>query len=318
MLHTNTSSIHIFHYFPSRTQDTKIGTLPEKIAQTELKSKSEDVTLETKPMPNESKTISTGTLSVDEKRHLGIAVPVTMDEIEHEMVSQSTPRDTSTSKDGISTWILLSGTNPTTSPDMSRSENQKVDKIAKIRDNSKAPNKATLKAQNNKNKAKPKTTTPLPADTNETNAEINVEKLPAPVPIAQTPILRPKKKLTTTVATTPQTPLEEEETVTDMIEENMISTTTKETPVPFLVLEPKDADFDLPQDRSPGKATTKKPKRNNNKNKKKTNKKPNIATHLDDNKNSTKTAIKKKENPLGTKIYNYLSREVMPTVREFF
>lgn len=283
-----------------------------------MKSKSDDV-VETQPIPNESKTISTAALSVDEKRHLGIAVPVSMDEIEHEMVSQSTPRDTSTSKDGISTWILLSGTNPTTLPDidMSRSENQKVDKIAKVRDNSKAPNKAILKAQNNKNKAKPKTTTPLPSDSNETNVKVNLEKLPEPVPIAQTPILRPKKKQTTTIATTPRTPLEEE-SVTDVMEENMISTTTKETPVPFLVLEPKDADFDLPQDRSPGKPTTKKPKRNNNKNKKKNNnKKPNVTNHFDENKNATKTAIKKKENPIGTKIYNYLSREVMPTVREF-
>lgn len=278
-----------------------------------MKPKSEEIPFETQPKPNDSKTISTGSLSVEEKRHLGVAVPVIMDEIEHEMVSQSTPRDTSTSKDGISTWILLSGTNPTTPPDMSRSgiENQKIDKIAKVRDNSKAPNKAIVKAQNNKNKPKPKTTTPMPAEANLTNAEVSMdklEKLPEPVPVAQTPILRPKKKPT---STTPQTPLEEE-TVTDMMEENMISTTTKETPVPFLVLEPKDADFDLPQDRSPGKTTTKKPKRKNNNNKKKNNKKPNVATQLDDVKNSTKTVIKKKENPLGTKIYNYLSREVMP------
>lgn len=292
-----------------------MGTI-ETIAQTESKPKSEEISFQTQPALNDSNTVSTGTLSVDEKRHLGVAVPVTMEEIEKEMVSQSSIRETSTSKDGISTWILLSGTNPTTPPEMSRSgaEHQKIDKIAKVRDNSKAPTKTVLKAaQNNKNKTKPKTTTPMPSDTNETNVDIymdKIERLPEPVPSVQTPILRPKKKIATT--TTPRTPLEEE-TVTDMMEENMISTTTKETPVPFLVLEPKDADFDLPQDRSPGKATTKKPKRNNNKTKKKNNKKPNASTQLDDIKNSTKLAIKKKENPLGTKIYNYLSREVMPT-----
>lgn len=290
-----------------------MGTI-ETIAQIEPKTKSEEISTQTQTKPNESNTVSTGTLLVDEKRHLGVAVPVTMEEIEKEMAAQSNVRETSTSKDGISTWILLSGTNPTAAPEMSRSgsENQKVDKIAKIRDNSKAPTKAVSKAaQNNKNKTKPKTTTPMPSDTNETNVDVNMDKietLPEPVPIAQTPILRPKKKLTTTLATTAQTPLEEE-TVTDSI-----SATTKETPVPFLVLEPKDADFDLPQDRSPGKPTTKKPKRNNNKTKKKNNKKPNAAAaQLDDIKNSTKTAIKKKENPIGTKIYNYLSREVMPT-----
>lgn len=297
-----------------------MGTIDTN-AQTDSKKKSEEISIQSHSQPIVSKSVSTGTLLVDEKRHLGVAVPVTMEEIEKEMASiQSTIRETSTSKDGISTWILLSGTNPTTPPEMSRSgaENQKVDKVAKVRDNSKAPNKVVVKAaQNNKNKTKPKPTTPLPPFTDETNVDVKmskVDKLPEPVPIAQTPILRPKKKpvTTTTTTTTPQALLENE-TATDMMEENMLTTTTKETPVPFLVLEPKDADFDLPQDRSPGKTTTKKPKRNNNKNKKKNNKKPNINTALDDVKNSTKTAIKKKENPIGTKIYNYLSREVMPT-----
>lgn len=313
---TRPSTNFSFIYFTSRTQNTNMDTVDTN-AQTEPKTKSPEITIQTQSQPIVSNKVSTGTFLVDEKRHLGIAVPVTMEEIEKEMASQSNIRETSTSKEGISTWILLSGTNPTTPPETSRngSENQKVDKNAKIRDNSKAPNKTVVKAvqNNNKNKAKPRTTTPLPSDTNETDVDINVSKLPEPVPITQTPILKPKKKPATTTVTTPHTPLEEETVTNVMVEESMISTTTKETPVPFLVLEPKDADFDLPQDRSPGKATTKKPKRNNNKTKKKNNKKPNATTQLDDVKNATKTAIKKKENPLGTKIYNYLSREVMPT-----
>ncbi len=295
-----------------------MGTV-EPIAQTTSQTKSEDTSIQTQPKPVDSNTVSTGTLLVDEKRHLGVAVPVTMEEIEREMSSQSSVRETSTSKDGISTWILLSGTNPTASPEMSRSgaENQKVDKTAKVRDNSKAPIKTAVKAaqNNNKNKPKPKPTTPQTSDANETNVEVNmdkVEKLPEPVPVAQTPILRPKKKPSTTVATTPQT--NEEETVTDM-PDDLMSLTTKETPVPFLVLEPKDADFDLPQDRSPGKSTTKKPKRNNNKTKKKNNKKPNAnQQQVNDVKNTTKAPIKKKDNPIATKIYNYLSREMMPAV----
>lgn len=317
-----THIIHIqyrtfFRYSPSRTQDTDTGTI-ETLAQTPPKAKSDEIPIQTQSQPINLNIVSTGTLSVDEKRHLGVAVPVTMEEIEKELASQSSVRETSTSKDGISTWILLSGTSPTAAPEMSRSgaEIQKVDKTTKIRDNSKAPNKAAVKSnQNNKNKPKSKTTTPLPSVTNETNSELNVSKieiLPDPVPLAQTPILRPKKRpTTTTVATTPQTP--EEVTVTEGVDD--IIATTKETPVPFLVLEPKDADFDLPQDRSPGKTTTKKPKRNNNKTKKKNNKKPNNNNNnLNDTKNSTKTAIKKKENPIGTKIYNYLSREMMPAV----
>lgn len=308
-LHIHNIQYISLHYFPFRTKDTDTGTI-ETIAQTPLKTKSEEKPIQTHSEPIDSNNVSTGTLLVDEKRHLGVAVPVTMEEIEKEMASQSNVRETSTSKDGISTWILLSGTSPTAVPEtMSRSgaEIPKADKIAKTRDNSKAPNKAAVKSpQNNKNKPKPKNTTPLPSDNVST-----VEILPAPVPLVQTPILRPKKKPTTTVSTTTETP-EEEETATEIIDE--VISTTKETPVPFLVLEPKDADFDLPQDRSPGKTTTKKPKGNNNKTKKKNNKKPNNNNQLNDIKNSTKTSIKKKESPIGTKIYNYLSREMMPAV----
>ncbi|KAJ6633591.1 hypothetical protein Bhyg_15940, partial [Pseudolycoriella hygida] len=229
-----------------RTLDTNIGTI-------ESKTRSDEISLDTPPNSNDS-TVHTGTLIVNEKRHLGVAVPVTMEEIEKEMASQSSVRETSTSKDGISTWILLSATNPTSPPEMSRSGTEsKVDKTAKTRDNSKAPNKAILKnTQNNKNKMKPKTTTPLPLDVKESNVNMEkLETLPEPMALHETPVLKAKKKLTTTVATsTPRTQLDDDE-VTYLIEDDTIITTTKETPVPFLVLEPKDADFDLPQDRSP-------------------------------------------------------------------
>lgn len=72
----------------------------------------------------------------------------------------------------------------------------------------------------------------------------------------------------------------------------------------FLIMEPKDADFDLPQDRSPG--TTKKPKR------KVLSKKKNQLKLNGDKKPTKGTSTKDK--PLTTKIYNYLAREVMPTV----
>lgn len=154
---------------------------------------------------------------------------------------------------------------------------------------------------------------------------------------------RPKPTITNTTANEADNNIATD--VTETIATSTISTstvesadvTTTEAPVAFLVLEPKDADFDLPQDRSPGKVspTSKKPKRpvKSNGKKKPLNKNKNSANSSavstsstasvsekidDDSKNNTKTAVglntKLKQKPMTTQIYNYLSREIMPTV----
>lgn len=267
---------------------------------------------------------------------------MTMEEIEREMVAADMKlKDSSTSKDGISTWILLSGTHSTTTPEIIKSDShkaeltQKVDKIAKIRDAPPKPQRVPVvsKADMIKNKNKNKTitsTTTEPAISKATVVKVSMPKkkqplhelLPEPVPLAPNAaaVLKPKHKPTATISNSVISVSSKEDAEDEASKEDVESSTilpivpvTKETPTPFLILEPKDADFDLPQDRSPGN-TTKKPKRPASKaNKKKVaNKK--IVEKVDDVKNSTKVALKIKDKPMSTKIYNYLSREIMPTV----
>lgn len=267
-----------------------------------------------------------------------------MEEIEREIVAADLKqlKDTSTSKDGISTWILLSGTHSTTPPEMIKSGshkaevNQKVDKIAKVRDTPSKPqrvpvvSKADMIKTKNKNKTIISTTTEL-AVSKATVVKLNMQKkkqplhemLPDPVPLAPNAadVLKPKHKPTATISNSVISVSSKEDAEDEASKEDVelatvlpIAQVTKETPTPFLVLEPKDADFDLPQDRSPGN-TTKKPKRPASKaNKKKVANKKNAEQKVDDVKNSTKVALKIKDKPMSTKIYNYLSREIMPTV----
>lgn len=282
---------------------------------------------------------STSTAS-QAKSHQGVAVPVTMEEIEREIIAADLKlKDSSTSKDGISTWILLSGTHSTIPPEMIKSDsqkaevNQKVDKIAKVRDTPPKPQRVPVvsKADMIKNKNKNKTitsTTTEPAVSKATIVKESTQKkkqplheiLPEPVPLApKVPaVLKQKHKPTATISNSVISVSSKEDAEDEASKENVematilpITQVTKETPTPFLVLEPKDADFDLPQDRSPGN-TTKKPKRPANK--KKVGNKKIVEQKVDDVKNSTKVALKIKDKPMSTKIYNYLSREIMPTV----
>lgn len=94
--------------------------------------------------------------------------------------------------------------------------------------------------------------------------------------------------------------------MTTIEEIHLLPTTT--TPYPFLVIEPKDADFNLPEDRSPGTESPKNKKRPNK------NKRKNPPKNQKTGNNNKLAANKQKEKPMTTKIYNYLSREVMPTV----
>lgn len=243
-----------------------------------------------------------------------------MEDIEREIVDFKL-KETSTSKEGISTWILLSGAHSTEQPDAKGpaykiENNQKLDKIAKIRDAAK-PQRLTTVKTDIKNKLKsttPMMLTSIMANTTKpTKSGLKKKPTQQVVELSEVPLksaTKPKPHLTTTTQKTTSTSLADE------IVSTTIEATTKEVPVPFLILEPKDADFDLPQDRSPGKPTTKKPKRPPTKaNKKKNGNKKPIDEKVDDVKNNnTKIANKIKEKPMSTKIYNYLSREIMPTV----
>lgn len=273
--------------------------------------------------------------------HAGVAEPLTWHQLENEMsfVDQNI-RDSSTSKDGISTWILLSGSEkqqpsptpastiivgqvdkievkePSTDRHNYRFEEIHQDKIVK-------PNK-THRHQPEK-KSKPTillATTTTAATTTKKSGILQATDFASETKIVQrrkNPLNRQNKRkvtiaTTSSISTTNETPIfttnkMEEETNIElkMDDKELAPAPITTTPIPLIVLEPKDAEFDIPQDRSPA---TKNPKRTTTKIKRK--------NPIKSNKGQTvvsKLPINKlKEKPISTKIYNYLSREVMPTV----
>ncbi|XP_031638578.1 uncharacterized protein LOC116350783 [Contarinia nasturtii] len=262
--------------------------------------------------------------------HPGIAEPLTWQQLESEMsmVDQNL-KDSSTSKDGISTWILLSGSDkqpsmvatPATTTiahvekvdikdDRQNYRFGHADKIVKpVKNRESVENKKPKPDKKNKiptSTAAPKTTSPLSTTSGILTAsdfmsteQKNRRKGPMVVKAGEHK-LRRKLSTTTTAA-----PIISHEKVDNMpVSAEVIETTT---PVSFIVLEPKIAGFDLPQDRSPGTTSKKPSKSNANKNKRKPAKKNKVTA-------VTKTPLKNKDKPISTTIYNYLSREVMPSV----
>lgn len=287
--------------------------------------------------------------------HPGVAEPLTWQQLEREMANDQKLRDSSTSKEGISTWILLSGSDqqqtassPTPSATtiaaqvekleiqapivtepprrtnfrFQESQQTKLDKIGKIRQ--------AIERRQGKPEKKNKPTVTSSMSTTITTSTESGELIKPISAVNETKYVRRKnpsfvqisknnKRKPTgspTITTTSNKPSDEEMTTIVSYIHGLVTSEEEggetTTPVPFLVLEPKDADFDLPQDRSPGHST-KKPKRPTVGIK---TKKKNGNKHPSNKKNPTnKLALnKQKEKPMSTKIYNYLSREVMPTV----
>lgn len=312
-----------------------------------------------------SETVQTGTVQVAKKPsaksnqeeiiiyetsgHDGVAMPLTMEDIEREMAQVEFQLQESTPKEGISTWILLSGTETTpqpnsnsgkgpqyyTEPEKKVDTDKKVDKIMKVKDDKERPVVLPKRRPSTTPaplaKAKPKktttTTTPVPpttTTTTTTEAPVTASVKPAikkVKPESRVNVKRPRRPTTTTTTTTeaPETATDEEITE-EPIEEAPESST-------FLILEAKESEFDLPADRSPiqGKKksnTTPKPKKNKKKPDLKDKKKPGLEQMLEEivagvagsTKKPGKTPNKKHDKPMSTQIINYLSREVMPTV----
>ncbi|XP_031766855.2 uncharacterized protein LOC113514148 [Galleria mellonella] len=283
-----------------------------------------------------------------ENGHAGIAVPVTMEDLETEnKISES-----STSNEGISTWILLSNHNSKDNL-TSSTEPSKLEENIKKQKPSNTKNKNKQRPQNNKLSVK----RPIIGSTNKSdlvaggsaiNENVynkikdtvlsNVEKNRNPS-TQRTPIVS-----TTTVPTTTEITTIKKESVTKS--PTTISPVVKITSKPnkkknknkqkvsttlspidhesaLLPMEPKEQEIEL--EISTPATTTKKPKRSSNRKKNKTKKKkPSPSKIESDTKvsetktNKTKSAkpAKKpnKDGPLTTQLYNYLSREVMPSV----
>lgn len=276
--------------------------------------------------------------------HHGVAVPMTMEDLEKEIAREKDilnkakkkiAMESSTPKDGISTWILLSGSNnPTKRPEMKpafridsaeKKPAQNVTMTTKKRPvttTTKLP-KTTPKFNNNKLLTRVKVSSGELK--NETDVEVTTK---APATTKKPQLTTKAKKYTTlrpktTTTTTTQAPATSTEAVEiyddDETEEQRSPSPPVETST-FLIMEAKDADFNLPNDRAPSKSTSsKKTTKVSTKTKKKkisaigTNS-TRIRKKSDKKTGLTKLSSKNPEKPISTQIYNYLAREVMPTV----
>lgn len=265
--------------------------------------------------------------------HAGVAEPLTWQQLESEMtIVEQSLKDTSTSKDGISTWILLSGSDkqqqmatPATTT-VSHVEKLDVqDKLSSDRLNYRFGEAHTDKigkpAKNRENienkKPKPDKKKATAAHSSPSTAGILIMKTtPLPPPSSSGILLAsdlinrrktPSPNANKLIKRKPTTTSTEPPMASSSIEKFQSALTTIdeiETTTPIVIeLEPKDANFDLPQDRSPAPKKPSKAKQT----KRKPNKKHKVTS-------VSKQPNKNKDKPISTTIYNYLSREVMPSV----
>ncbi|XP_072930088.1 uncharacterized protein [Epargyreus clarus] len=284
-----------------------------------------------------------------ENSHAGVAVPVTMEELETENKLSNVPNESSTSNEGISTWILLS--NPASKDNSTAStEPTKVEEPQKKQKPTTSKNK-TKRPQTNKTAGK----RPIIGSTNKSDLVAGGSAINENVynKIKDTVLSNVQKNknipqrttttTTTTVLTTEAATTRREVTKAPTSvsvvkgtskpkkNKNKQKTTTTEAPMQsdsaMLPMEPKEQEIEL--EVSTPATTTKKPKRSSTRKKTKTKKrktskpKPEAETAVVAGvkaANKTKsTKVSKKpvttpSGPITTQIYNYLSREVMPSV----
>uniref|UniRef100_A0A182J327 Mucin-5AC n=1 Tax=Anopheles atroparvus TaxID=41427 RepID=A0A182J327_ANOAO len=330
----------------------------------------------TRPQPavgsGEAKANDQLTLFDRHSGHAGVAEPMTDEEYQNELhraTERALPR-TTTPREGLSTWVLLSGSDSSELQTDSTSTTRKAQIMKSTtmtptttpRSTVKpSPTTVTKRFQPSTRRVMPKTTTTTtttlrPARTTTTAAasigseekKDKLNKAPPKQKVATT-TLKPvivKKVKKPPVPTTPTTPKPSPTTTTTtattttttemIITEQSPSTVANDVAAPvaedssvesstFLIMEPKDAMFDLPEDRSPaktapaavtkGKKPTRKPgAKSPAGTKKKPGNKKTRKPEVKDGVAGDKKPAANKNKPVSTQIINYLSREVMPTV----
>ncbi|XP_041981415.1 uncharacterized protein LOC121734853 [Aricia agestis] len=268
----------------------------------------------------------------EENSHAGIAVPVSVEELESENMEAAS--ESSTTHEGISTWILVS--NPANKESTSgATEPTKIDEKKQKPNASKNKNK---RPQNNKVSAK----RPIIGSTNKSDlvaggSAINenvYNKLKDTV-LSNVQKNKNNAKTTTVSTTTAMTSESPTTTVKKINKKNKnkqkLTTTTTEAAIAsdsaILPMEAKEQEIEL--EISTPATTTKKPKRSSTRKKTKTKKrktaKPKqetttaVTTQVKTANKTKSTKLHKKPSatdtgPITTQIYNYLSREVMPSV----
>lgn len=273
--------------------------------------------------------------------HAGVAEPLSEEEY-HKELNKPTDRvrnrlqpSTTTPREGLSTWVLLSESN---SPTSTESKKEIVNTTKRPFTTTTTRRPATTSARKPMTTVRRRTTTNTRASTVTEEKKEKINKFMTRIKVAEGPkpkledtsvtiTKKPKKPFApTTRRTTTTTPAPTTTTTELTMTESPLATTATDDlnsdnneveTATFLILEPKDAMFDLPEDRSPSRVTKKKPSRKPTA-AAATKKKPASKKKKPEEKDAgLKPSVKKppvKNQPMTAQIMNYLSREVMPTV----
>ncbi|XP_062716062.1 mucin-5AC-like [Aedes albopictus] len=276
--------------------------------------------------------------------HAGVAEPLSEEEY-HKELSKANDRvrirlqpTTTTPKEGLSTWVLLSESN---SPTSTESKKEIVTTTRPPTTTTRRPATTIARKPSTTARRRPTTSTRATTVSEEKKEKVNkfmtrIKVTDGPKPKLEDSSPKPEiivkktkkpftptsaKTTTTTTTTAAPTTTTTELTVTesafgpttsyDNADDNAVETST------FLILEPKDAQFDLPEDRSPAKVAKKKVTRKPTTPATATKKKPVTKKKKPEEKEALRPSEKKppaKSKPISTQIMNYLSREVVPTV----
>ncbi|XP_068631527.1 mucin-4-like [Battus philenor] len=280
-----------------------------------------------------------------ENSHIGIAVPITMEELESENAVTDSVSESSTPNEGISTWILLN--NPANKENPSSStEPTKIEEQPKKQKPTNAKNK-TKGSQHNKIPKRPIISSTNKSDLIAGGSAINENVYNKIKDTVLSNVQKNKNgqrtiSTTTTPVTTEASTTKKESTTKASTTAVSVNKTTKlakkknknktkvSTSAPVvsesasLPMEAKEQEIEI--EVSTPVTTTKKPKRSSTRKKNKTKKrkttKPkaeNTTAVTSELKNANKTKSSKlpkpsNTGPITTQIYNYFSREVMPSV----
>ncbi|XP_013145728.1 PREDICTED: uncharacterized protein LOC106108920 [Papilio polytes] len=281
-----------------------------------------------------------------ENFHTGIAVPVTMEELESENTVTDVVSESSTPNEGISTWILLNNPsnkeNPSSTTEPTKIEDQpKKQKPANTKNKNKRP-------QNNKVPKRPIIGSTNKSDLIAGGSAINENVYNKIKDTVLSNVQKNKNTVqrtttTTTQLTTTDTPTTKREATkapssavsvakvtskpAKKKNKNKVKVSTSAPEVSESALLPMEAkEQEIEIEVSTPVTTTKKPKRSSTRKKSKTKKRKTTKPKTDSTTAVTtelKTANKTKSTkqpkpatngPITSQIYNYFSREVMPSV----
>lgn len=311
----------------------------------EIRKSSEDIVLDTRTPPRvRAQTKKKEKDDHMEFSHAGVAIPVDEDSIKLEETTKKLnfhKIQRPTTNSGISTWILLSGDSSSTTPkalNVSDTEDKKIIEISGTKilkpvfkkrtttsrptTHSTTPKIKVMKEASSK-RPKPPALVKIKASTlnnakkrNDTKTIGTSIKEVTDHPTEKTKVTlfsRLSNIKTTTVASEKSSVETSTPRIDDKSSTAIFSTTNKNsiTDSKDLTLEAKGGETNITELPTDNKKKKNKTKKNKNKSRRR---KP-----QDKSSNSTSTKVPKsknqlKEKPLGTQIYNYLSREMMPTL----